>query len=188
MVRNDQNAPKVLAQEVFNFCVLVFKATAATQSKKKRVFDHLKTPVDLPEKKWKSWKNFLRDFRKSMPNKEVCRPWGKSKMSKMNNNFATFGHQKVKIFTTLFTFMGLDLANLCDSFARFGSTQHEKKWGKQHLNVSCTSTAAHILQKSWIQANSLNSFLRRLRETNRNVHFKGTAFLASWEIAFVFIF
>ena len=61
-----------------------------------------------------------------MQNKEVCTLWGKSKMSKMNNNFATFGHQKVKIFTTIFTFMGLDLANLCDSFDRFGSTQHEK--------------------------------------------------------------
>ena len=48
-------------------------------------------------------------------------------MNKMDNNFATFGHQKVTIFTTLFTFMGLDLANLCDSFARFGSTQHKKK-------------------------------------------------------------
>ena len=108
-----------------------------------------------------------------MQNKEVCRLWGKSKMDKMNNNFATFGHQKVTIFTTLFTFMGLDLANLCDSFARFGSTQHEKKWGKQHLNVSCTSTAAHILQKSWIQANSLNSFLRRLRETKSKCSFQG---------------
>ena len=68
-------------------------------------------------------------------------------MSKMNNNFATFGHQKVKIFTTLFTFMGLDLANLCDNFARFGSTQHEKNWKIHQPNVSCTSNAAHILEK-----------------------------------------
>ena len=108
-----------------------------------------------------------------MQNKEVCTLWGKSKMSKMNNNFATFGHQKVTIFTTLFTFMGLDLANLCDSFARFGSTQHEKNWKIHQPNVSCTSTAAHILEKSWIQLNFLNSFFRRLRETKSKCSFQG---------------
>ena len=108
-----------------------------------------------------------------MQNKEVRRPSGKSKMTKMIIIFPIFGHQKVMIFPTLSTFGWLDLANLCGSLARFGSTQHEKKWKIQHSNVSCTSPAAHFLEKSWFQANFPNSFLRRLRETKSKCSFQG---------------
>ena len=108
-----------------------------------------------------------------MQNKEVCRLWGKSKISKMITTFSIFGHPNLMMFTTFFTFSWLDLANLCDSFARFGSTQHEKNWKIHQPNVSCTSTAAHILEKSWIQLNFLNSFFRRLRETKSKCSFQG---------------
>jgi len=80
-----------------------FKATGATQSKKKRVFGHFKTSVDLAEQKVGEWKHFLRDFRKSMQNKEVCTLWGKSKMAKMIT-ISIFGHQNLMIFATVFTF------------------------------------------------------------------------------------
>ena len=48
-----------------------------------------------------------------------------------------------------------------------------KKWKIQHSNVSCTSPAAHFLEKSWFQANFPNSFLRRLRETKSKCSFQG---------------
>ena len=123
-----------------------------------------------------------------MQNKEVCTLWGKSKMGKMNNNFATFGHQKVKIFTTLFTFMGLDLANLCDSFARFGSTQHEKKGKYTNRTFLALQRLLTFLKKDGSKSISRTLFCVGFAKRNRNVRFKGTAFLASWEIAFVFIF